>query len=38
MINQIKAQIITLITLFETKKDLENLRNFLIDIEIVTRR
>ncbi len=38
MINQMKCQIITLKTLFETKKDLENLKKFLIDIEIVTRR
>jgi hypothetical protein len=38
MINQMKSQLITLKTLFETKKSIENLGKFLIDIEIVTRR
>jgi hypothetical protein len=33
-----KSQTITLKTLFETKKDIENLEKFLIDIEIVTRK
>jgi ribonuclease HI len=38
IINQIKSQTITLKTLFETKKNIENLKKFLIDIEIVTRK
>jgi hypothetical protein len=38
LINEMKFQIITLKTLFETKKNIENLRKFLINIEIVTRR
>jgi hypothetical protein len=33
-----KSQTISLKTLFETKKSIENLRKFLIDIEIVTRK
>jgi hypothetical protein len=38
MINQMKPQTTTLKTLFGTKKGIENLRKFLIDTEIVTRR
>ncbi len=38
MINQMKPQSTTLKTLFETKKSIENLRKFLIDTEIATRR
>jgi hypothetical protein len=38
MINQMKSQTTTLKTLFETKKSIENLRKFLIDTEIVTRK
>ncbi len=38
MIKKMKSQNITLKTLFETKKDIENLRIFLIDIKIVTKR
>jgi ribonuclease HI len=38
MINQMKSQITTLKTLFKTTKDIKNLRKFLIDIEIVTRK
>ncbi len=38
LINKMKSQTITLKTLFQTKKDIENLRTFLINIEIVTRR
>ncbi len=38
MINEMKSQITTLKTLFEIKKDIENLRKFLIDTEIVTRK
>jgi hypothetical protein len=33
-----KSQTTTLKTLFETKKNIENLRKFLIDTEIVTRK
>jgi hypothetical protein len=33
-----KSQNITLKTLFETKKEIENLANFLINIESVTRK
>jgi hypothetical protein len=33
-----KSQIIKLKIFFETKKDLENLRKFLINIEIVTKK
>jgi hypothetical protein len=33
-----KSQIITLKTLFETKKKIKNLKKFLIDTEIVTRK
>jgi ribonuclease HI len=38
MINEMKSQTTTLKTLFEIKKDIENLKKFLIDIEIVTRK
>jgi hypothetical protein len=38
MINQMKSQTTTLKTLFGTKKDIENLRKFLIDTEIATRK
>jgi ribonuclease HI len=38
LINNMKPQNITLKTLFETKKGIENLANFLINIEIVTRK
>ncbi len=38
MINQMKSQTTTLKTLFETKKNIENLRKFLIDTEIATRK
>ena len=38
LINNLKSQTLTLKTLFETKKDLENLRKFLINTEIATRR
>jgi hypothetical protein len=38
MINQMKSQTTTLKILFETKKNIENLRKFLIDTEIVTRK
>jgi hypothetical protein len=38
MINQMKSQTTTLKILFETNKDIENLKKFLIDIEIVTRK
>ncbi len=38
MINQMKSQTITLKTLFETKKRIENLKKFLIDTEIATRK
>jgi ribonuclease HI len=37
LINEMKSQIITLKTLFEIKKDIENLEKFLINTEIVTR-
>ncbi len=37
-INNMKSQNFTLKTLFETKKDIENLKIFLINIEIVTRK
>jgi hypothetical protein len=33
-----KSQTTTLKTLFETKKNIENLRKFLIDTEIATRK
>ncbi len=38
MINEMKSQTTTLKTLFETKKDIEKLRKFLIDTEIATRK
>jgi hypothetical protein len=38
MINEMKPQTTTLKTLFETKKDIENLGKFLIDTEIATRK
>ncbi len=38
IINEMKSQIIKLKIFFETKKDLENLRKFLINIEIVTKK
>jgi hypothetical protein len=38
MINEMKSQTITFKTLFETKKDNENLEKFLIDTEIATRK
>jgi hypothetical protein len=38
MINDMKHQIVTLKTLFGTKKGLEHLGKFLIDTEIATRR
>ncbi len=38
LINNMKPQNITLKTLFETKKRIENLAQFLINIEIVTRK
>jgi hypothetical protein len=38
MINEMKFQTITFKTLFETKKNIDNLEKFLINTEIVTRK
>jgi hypothetical protein len=38
MINEMKSQTITFKTLFEIKKEIENLEKFLVDTEIATRK
>jgi hypothetical protein len=38
LMNKMKSQTITLKILFETKKDLENLKEFLINTKMITRR